>query len=280
MENRAAVIGKPGFFNYIFPSNLGLNATDRARVKAAKLDERRILADLHVGYGGAIEQADSMFASHGAGYKGGAVNLETNAATHTMQRALAEASDIGDFLGSSDVTAGRMKIRTASFCTERSGHFDSFDQGLIFFLPNQTWLQPPAHAHAMIHESWCDRVLNISYGRALGQSAIAQMQSDGSRLVVRYVNAFNASVKVSLYGVDGWHPANVTVLKPPSDPNKCLPLCSGSYYDTATPQLQMCCSNSPATPTLLEPTRGAMDSATTFTASAFSFTVVQFAKTE
>ena len=198
MEARAAAIGKPNFFNYIFPSNLGLNSTDRARAKAMQLDESRILADLHVGYGGAIEQADAMFKTnsldHG-GFQGGAVNLETNAATHTMQRALAEATDIADFLASTD-TVGlqgkppRMKIRTASFCTERSGHFDAFDQGLIFFLPNQTWLQPPAHAHAMITESWCDRVLNISYGRALGQSASAFMQADQSRLVVRYVNAY------------------------------------------------------------------------------------------
>ena len=131
MEQRAKQIGKPAFFNYIFPSNLGLNATDRARVTAAGLDETRILADWHVGYGGAVEDAASMFATNGVAFKGGAVNLETNAATHTMQRALAEASDIGDFLGSAEVAAGRMKIRTASFCTERSGHFDSFDQGLI-----------------------------------------------------------------------------------------------------------------------------------------------------
>ena len=89
MEERAVTIGKPGFFNYIFPDNLGLNATDRARAAKAGLDETRILADLHVGYGGAIEQANSMFASNGVDYKGGAVNLETNAATHTMKRALA-----------------------------------------------------------------------------------------------------------------------------------------------------------------------------------------------
>jgi|EP01047_Picozoa_sp_COSAG01_P045629 hypothetical protein len=143
MEKRAIAIDKPNFFNYIFPSNTGLNATDRKRVAAAQLDETRILADLHVGYGGAIEQADAMFASNGATYFGAAVNLETNAATHTLKRALSEASDIADFLtsldtevtsqGSSDDDGSlsqlpqvtKMKIRTASFCTERSGHFDS-----------------------------------------------------------------------------------------------------------------------------------------------------------
>ena len=29
----------------------------------------------------------------------------------------------------------RLKFRTASFCNERSGHFDAFDQGISFFLP-------------------------------------------------------------------------------------------------------------------------------------------------
>jgi hypothetical protein len=39
--------------------------------------------------------------------------------------------------------SSRLKFRTASFCTERSGHYDAFDQGIAFFLPNMTWLQPP-----------------------------------------------------------------------------------------------------------------------------------------
>lgn len=149
------------------------------------------------------------------------------------------------------------------------------------FLPNQTWLQPPAHAHAMIHDSWCDRVLNISFGRALGQSASAQMQSDQSRLVVRYVNAYNTTVKVSLSGLDGWQAANMTVLQPPANAaTACLPHCSGSYYDPATPTLEMCCSNPPGDPSLVSPkvqsTKALEDNA--FTAAPFSFTVVLFTK--
>ena len=35
------------------------------------------------------------------------------------------------------------------------------DQGLIFFLPNATWLQPPAWAHAMITETWQPHALPI-----------------------------------------------------------------------------------------------------------------------
>ena len=132
----------------------------------------------------------------------------------------------------------------------------------------------------MIHDSWCDRVLNISYGHALGQSATAQMQSDGSRLVVRYVNAYNRSVKVSLSGLtNSWHVANVTVLKPPDNAaDACLPQCSGSYYDPVVPALAMCCTNPPADPSMVAPVQGSMEGATTFSASAFSFTVVQFTK--
>lgn len=131
----------------------------------------------------------------------------------------------------------------------------------------------------MIHDSWADRVLRISYGRALGQSATAQMQSDGSRLVVRYANAYNTSVKVSLSGVpNDWHVVNVTVLKPPTDADACMPHCSGSYYDRTTPALAMCCSNPPGNPSLVAPAKGSMDGAAAFTASPYSFTVVQFTK--
>eukprot|EP01052_Picozoa_sp_SAG31_P058005 SAG31_NODE_17482_length_669_cov_0.859649_2_plen_40_part_01 len=40
----------------------------------------------------------------------------------------------------------------------------------------------------MIRDSWQDNVLNISFGRALGQSAVAQLADDHNTLVVRYVN--------------------------------------------------------------------------------------------
>jgi hypothetical protein len=215
------------------------------------------------------------------------VNLETNAATHTMKRALAEASDINDFL---NTDSPRIKIRTASFCTERSGHFDGFDQGLIFFLPNQTWLQPPAHAHAMISESWQESVLNVSYGRALGQSAAAQLATDNSTLVVRYVNAFNESVKVSL-DLQGWQqqmpeqeeeeeqgtskPPRVTQLRPPADAaTVCGPACAPSYYDPTLPPIEECCTNPPSQMDLVQPVEGKMDDATSFTAPAFSYTVI------
>ena len=72
---------------------------------------------------------------------------------------LTEASDINDWMNqyipsTTGNPMSRMKFRTASFCTERSGHFDAFDQGISFFLPNMTWLQPPGYVHKMIKDHY------------------------------------------------------------------------------------------------------------------------------
>lgn len=56
----------------------------------------------------------------------------------------------------------RLHFRTASFCTERSGHFDAFDQGISFFLPNMTWLQPPGYVHKMIADTWATKALQTT----------------------------------------------------------------------------------------------------------------------
>ena len=55
------------------------------------------------------------------------MNCETNAGTHDFRRALQEAQDLNQFF---NVYQPRMKARTASFCMERAGHFDGFDQGV------------------------------------------------------------------------------------------------------------------------------------------------------
>ena len=61
-------------------------------------------------------------------YTMGAVNAETNAGTHTMTRAMSEATDINDWFNCAEKQCSRLHFRTASFCDERSGHFDAFDQ--------------------------------------------------------------------------------------------------------------------------------------------------------
>lgn len=100
-----------------------------------------------------------------------------------------------------------MLARTASFCTSRSGHFDAFDQGISFFLPNMTWLQPPGHVHAMIASTRQPNALAAAVDdRRLSRAAAtaaypavavlpspflsvsAQASDDGAARVVRVVN--------------------------------------------------------------------------------------------
>lgn len=94
-----------------------------------------------------------------------------------------EGYDFNDFFNhyipsTSGDSLPRLKARTASFCTERSGHYDAFDQGIIFFLPNSTWIQPPGYVHKMIHDTWQPIALNISVSPS-SASVSAQVSEDG-----------------------------------------------------------------------------------------------------
>ena len=73
MEAKARALGIGNTIHYMFPQNGFLNDTDLA--KAAKLTPRvdeLMVADLHVGAGGAVEQATALFAKH-PDFKMGAV---------------------------------------------------------------------------------------------------------------------------------------------------------------------------------------------------------------
>ena len=113
--------------------------------------------DIHLGGGGGVEMAENMFNTY-PNYTMGAVNAETNAGIHTMTRAvrilrtvlvaccsashhagwraqqMSEATDLNDWFNCGEEECSRLHFRTASFCDERSGHFDAFDQGISFFL--------------------------------------------------------------------------------------------------------------------------------------------------
>jgi len=150
-----------------------------------------------------------------------------------LQRGLDEAQDLFSFFSAPLNISSRIYARTASFCSERSGHFDGFDQGISFFLPNMTWIQPVGWVHAMISDTWAEIVLAADY-TALPASMpfIAQLTADRSTFVLRAVNMANVTQQVSVQltggafsfvpGSDG----SVSVLtgsdpqgdNPPSDP--------------------------------------------------------------
>ena len=113
--------------------------------------------DIHLGGGGGVEMAENMFNTY-PNYTMGAVNAETNAGIHTMTRAvrilplsllaasrltiaggwraqqMSEATDLNDWFNCGEEECSRLHFRTASFCDERSGHYDAFAQGISFFL--------------------------------------------------------------------------------------------------------------------------------------------------
>ena len=76
------------------------------------------MTDIHVGAGGALSVAATLFDAHTKGGLGddAAVNFETNAGTHHHGRALDEAADLNKFFNAGE---RRMLARTASFCHGR-----------------------------------------------------------------------------------------------------------------------------------------------------------------
>jgi hypothetical protein len=157
MEARGKAVGAPPL-HYMFPQNQGLNAADAARLLSLAPDVvPRVLADLHVGAGGAVDAASDLFANPPVpGFNQGAINAETNAGTHDMQRALDEATDLIAWMTAPAATAARLFGRTASFCSGTGSSFDSWSQGISFFLPNMTWFQAPGYVHTMLAQTWAE----------------------------------------------------------------------------------------------------------------------------
>jgi hypothetical protein len=76
MEARVAAVNAPPF-HYMFPQNGNLNPADAARAVAAGLPLARLLPDLHVAAGGAVEEAAALFAAPPIpGFDTGAINCE------------------------------------------------------------------------------------------------------------------------------------------------------------------------------------------------------------
>ena len=171
MEARARSLGLGGRLRYLWaapgPTTDSFLPPDalRAAVALSPRIDASLAASVHIGHGydgylggGAVGLARSLFAD--PAYRGfgpfGVANTETNAKRQDMGRALMEGGDLNEWLSADDV-APRLHGRYASFCVERAPpHTDDlgFTQGLVSFLPNATWLQPPGHVHAMVRESW------------------------------------------------------------------------------------------------------------------------------
>lgn len=257
MEAKATELGMPDTLYYIFPQNGFLNPADIAKANSLGLPAPHLLADIHIGPGGAVEEARDLFAKN-APYRHGAVNAETNARIHTMERALTEAGDLNDWFSAADVV-GRLHFRTASFCMGDATDFDAWDQGISFFLPNMTWLQPPGYVHQMVNRTFQPRGLNVSSPSG-PQAFSAQLSTNNRTVVLRYVNTNSASRNVTfeLAASRG---------APPAASVEVWTLTSADLDD----------ANSPGNPSLVSPNQRTIEnfgSGSVLEVSGYSYTVV------
>lgn len=205
MKARAAAVGAPPL-RYLFPSNAGPTDADGAKLAKLGLGDR-LLVDLHngaMGGAGYVDKADERNATRGWGV----LNGETNCGDHTMHRALTEAADLNLYFSHGGPNVARLYARTASFCAERSGYNEGGlnDQGMSFFPPNMTWLQPPGHVHAMVARSWLPLAVNVTVAPHCpfyldpGMFS-AQAAAGGARAVLRlawkHATPFNVTVGIA-----------------------------------------------------------------------------------
>jgi len=263
MEERAVSLGMGKQLYYMNPNNgHWLKSTDSDAVEALSLGDH-VTSDMHVGGGGGVQKAIGIFNTF-SNYTMGACNAETNAGIHTVQRMLYEASDLNDWLNkylpsTTGDKRSRLLFRSASFCTERSGHFDAWDQGISFFLPNMTWLQPPGYVHQMISDTWQPLALNVTLnpntdpGYRAKYSVSAAKSEDGSKLVVRYVNADSAPQVVTFQVGD---------------------MLIENAFQISNSDLQG--ANPPGNPTAIAPKEIKGKANSPFTVPGYSFTVIVF----
>ena len=263
MEARRAAVGAPPF-HYMYPTNGGVNASVAAALVAAGVDPAMIMPDLHVSWGGGIDAAQAAFAALPSFHQS-SINVETNAATHDLRRGVQEAIDLSDWFNAQPPFSDRLFGRAASFCSERSGHFDAYDQGISFFLPNMTWLQPPGYVHQMITQTWGDFGLAVSIdGGALQDGGIyaanAQVTADGGTIFVRFASrvAVPTTFELSVEGV---------ALSP-----------SATRWQLASPTGNGADANTPSQPTLVAPVQSVIALAlpANVTVPAWSYTIWAF----
>lgn len=208
IETRLAKIPGAPVLLYMYPENAGPNATVIEQLISAGVPPRRVTADCHVGASGGVACAEAS--TVWADYDGAGINCETNARTSNLVRGVEEAADLLTWFNQNASTTARLRARTASFCVQRAGQLrDPWDQGLSFFLPNATWLQPPGAVHALFSDTWLGNALavNVTAGGALFAGA-AQMAADGSRVAVQLVNRdFGVAANTVAISLAGFAPA-------------------------------------------------------------------------
>lgn len=239
---RLAIPGAPAWY-FMYPENSGPDAATCAAIVAGGIDGSRVMADCHVGASGGLPCAEASLVWQA--FNGSGINCETNAVTSHLQRGVEEMADLITWFSAPAAVSSRLRARTASFCVQRSGQMrDGWDQGLSFFLPNATWMQPPGLVHAMLKDTWQPSALAVSVtgGGTAGAarvSAAAQIASDRTSVTVELANSVWGSVPGSAsISFQGFTPAGAVDVYMMAEPGQ------GAVNSTA--------GNTPANPTYIQ----------------------------
>lgn len=253
MQSKAEQLGIGDRLTYIYPhgqcnvkatncshtqvSHCGCpNATEAAAAARLQLGSRLVL-DAHPGgdkqeggLGHVVPVFESDFENPifnlDKGSRWGAAAFETNTGDFSFNDALFEAAELlRIFAISQPNVSSRVAGRAKSFCFQHASYNEggANQQGMIFSLPNGTWLQPAAYVHKMIIDTWLPHgipvISNVS-------DLVVSVQRDvtGAQLVLRFVNHANVGVQGTIIiendgnpTDDGhlWEVRNTSCLSPP-----------------------------------------------------------------
>ena len=262
MEARAEALGMAKYFYYMFPCNGGVNSTDQGRAKALGLGDH-LVVDIHDGATGGVGAAQGLLQNFPTW---GSVNAETNCGDHTVHRMLEEAQDLISFFNA-DIP--QLHFRAGSFCFERSGYQEGGlnDQGISFFLPNMTWLQPPGFVHKIVSKVMFTKaaysdVTGCTEGCDATQCATAHVQvsDDGKNISVYFLNMTPDKVSLTLKLSNKWKASSPSTVQ---------------AVQIQSPDLQQ--SNTPSNPTAVSPQLVTLDISKAIQMPAQSFTVFMIA---
>ena len=245
MQAKANELGVGTKLHYIYPwgtlTNVATAAHERTVADAASALQlgSQLILDRHTNAGrGRLQSAVQFFApvitdpllNEDNQSRWNIANFETNTGNYMFQDALDEAADLFLWFGMNGTLAQRVSGRAKSFCMERSGYNEggANEQGMIWSLPNMTFLQPAGYVHKMIADVFlpigipftqtCNSAVAIDgvTSTVLLLNMSVASSEDSNNLVVRAVNMQLGGVNTTfrLPG-SGWVAVNITSLEPP-----------------------------------------------------------------
>jgi alpha-L-arabinofuranosidase len=134
-----------------------------------------------------------------------ALNIyELNAQEHDLNRALANARAIGLL----EQHGRRVKVTTSANALQPQGHNDNgWDQGLVFFDTQQSWLQPPGYVTQMIAANFLPTVVDTL---CTNPDVTVTARTDGHAMTLEVVNLNPSSETIPITFI-GYTPATSTL---------------------------------------------------------------------